>query len=225
MLSIAPFGTPVTPDAPAAPVEEAELDLALRGIVFNAENSLAFIASKGVTRSYRIGDTILEGVTLTDVEEDHVTLDVSGSPQTLAFPNSDIEIDVAKAETPPDRFDRLRGLIRAVTPRPEQEEIEPETTQDYINLWRERIIRNPKQVLDRIGLTATENGYIINEDHDIGVKLAGLQAGDRVASVNGQAVGDIETDRQRYDQIAASGVARLEIIRDGQTITMSFSLR
>jgi general secretion pathway protein C len=79
--------------------------------------------------------------------------------------------------------------------------------------------------LDEIGLLATENGYIVDENHDPGVKLAGLKAGDRVAKVNGQTVGNIEQDRKFFDDIAASGVARLEVIREDKTFVLSFPLR
>ena len=225
VVALAPFGAKPAPDAPAPTVASAPLDLALRGIVFNGDNSLAFIATKGVTRSFRKSEKIIEGVVVTRVGEDRVVLDVSGNERILTYPNRKLAPKLAQAEAPPDPFDRLRGLVRSATPRPEDRELKPETTEDYVNLWRERIIRNPKQVLDRIGLTATENGYVINEKHNIGVKLAGLRAGDRVASVNGQPVGDMDEDRRRYDQIAASGVARLEIIRNGKTLTMSFPLR
>lgn len=230
LYALAPFGAAAAPEAPTAPAAQTQLDLALRGIVLNGADSLAFIAAQGTTQSYRTGATIRDGVTLSEVREDHVLLDVGGRIEVLGFPNREVDLGdgdaLTEADTaPPDPFDRLRGLIRAATPRPEAEEITPETTKDYIDLWRERVIRNPKQVLDQIGLTATENGYIINDEHDMGVRLAGLRPGDRVARVNGQPVGDMEADRRRYDEIAASGVARLEVVRDGQTITMSFPLR
>lgn len=101
----------------------------------------------------------------------------------------------------------------------------PQTTQDYIELWRERIRANPQEVLDTIGLIPTENGYRIAEEHDSGVGLAGLRAGDVVTSVNGQVVGDVERDRELFDDVAASGLARIEVQRDGSTVVMSFPLQ
>ncbi|MEL6915779.1 MAG: type II secretion system protein N [Pseudomonadota bacterium] len=229
VAALAPFGSPAAPTRVAGSVtEETRLDLSLRGVVLAGVDSLAFIASQGATQSYTVGASVRDGVRLTEIFEDYVLLEVGGTVEVLSFPNREAgpkSAGLAAEDAPPDPFDRLRSLIRPATPRPEAEEIIPETTEDYIDLWRERVIRNPKQVLDQIGLTATENGYIINEEHDIGVRLAGLKPGDRVASVNGQAVGDMEEDRRRYGDIAASGVARLEVIRDGQTITMSFPLR
>ena len=75
-------------------------------------------------------------------------------------------------------------------------------------------------------LTITSwNGYRIAEQHDSGVGLAGLRAGDIVTSVNGQAVGDVEQDRSLFDNVAASGLARVEVQRDGRTIVLSFPLQ
>ena len=101
----------------------------------------------------------------------------------------------------------------------------PETTQDYIDLWRDRITANPGEVLSAIGLIATAEGYVIAEQHDSGIALAGLRTGDLIKSVNGQQVGDVERDRQLYDEVAASGMARIENERDGRSIMMSFPLQ
>ena len=43
--------------------------------------------------------------------------------------------------------------------------------------------------------------------------------------VNGRAVGDVKADREFYDGILASGLPRVEIERNGETMTMSFSLQ
>lgn len=80
-------------------------------------------------------------------------------------------------------------------------------------------------MLTAIGLIPTPEGYVISEQHDSGVGQAGLRAGDLVKTVNGQAVGNVEQDRQLYDDVAASGMARIEIERDGRTIVMSFPLQ
>ena len=231
-VALAPFGsaeqeqqTPVTPQA-------TTLDLALRGILLQSDPSLSFalIATDGATLRYATGDSIAGKAVLMAINDRHVVLDVDGTHQILGFPNAEMP-DLSNAETsenptPLSNLDRLRaalsvgsGSIEIKDPPP------PETTEEYISMWRERIIRNPNQVLGEIGLLATEKGYIVDETHDPGVKLAGLKAGDRVARVNGQTVGNIEQDRKFFDDVAASGVARLEVVRDDKTFVLSFPLR
>lgn len=231
-LQLAPFGSAVQAAAPAQPSSMTTLDLALRGILLQTDpsQSFALIASDGTTLRYGAGDPIGTKATLLEIEDRHVVLDVNGERQILGFPNVEVADLAAKPQpdvpTPLDNLDRLRaalgvaaGSIEIKDPSP------PQTTQDYIGMWRERIIRNPNQVLSEIGLLATEKGYMVDENHDPGVKLAGLKAGDRVARVNGQSVGNVEQDRKFFDDVAASGVARLEVVRGDKTFVLSFPLR
>ena len=238
VLALAPFGSAVEEPEDDGPVEETSLELSLRGVITGTElgDSSAFIAHDGQTRGYRIGEKIAERATLLEVRAKQVVLDVDGERQTLSFPNADgssISTEaVGEQVAPVSGPDRLRQLVaeqtaRGAGPPPASEssrQPRPETTQDYIDLWRDRITANPAQVLDTIGLIPTQNGYRIAEEHDSGVRLAGLRPGDVVTSVNGEAVGDVNSDRRLYDRVAASGMARIEVLRDGRTITMSFPL-
>ncbi len=231
-IQLAPFGSVATVASATQSPTATTLDLALRGILLQSDPALSFalIAMDGTTLRYGMGDSIGNKATLLEIEDRHVVLDVNGARQILGFPN--VELTDLAAEPLPDtsaplgNLDRLRaalgvgaGSIEIKDPPP------PQTTQDYIGMWRERIIRNPNQVLSEIGLLATEKGYMVDENHDPGVKLAGLKAGDRVARVNGQSVGNVEQDRKFFDDVAASGVARLEVVRGDKTFVLSFPLQ
>ena len=231
-VALAPFGSAEQKQQTPQTPEVTTLDLALRGILLQTDPSLSFalISTDGNTLRYRTGDSIAGKAVLMKIDDRHVVLDVNGTRQILGFPNADMA-DLSVAQTPAEptalsNLDRLQaalsvgsGSIEIKDPPP------PQTTEDYISMWRERIIRNPNQVLGEIGLLATVKGYIVDETHDPGVKLAGLKAGDRVARVNGQTVGNIEKDRKFFDEVAASGVARLEVVRDDKTFVLSFPLR
>ena len=54
---------------------------------------------------------------------------------------------------------------------------------------------------------------------------AGLAPGDVVEKVNGVQVGDAERDRRLFDEAVVSGRARVEVVRDGRRIILSFPLR
>ena len=220
ILALAAFGTPPEVAVDATPIGETTLALTLLGVVLRSEpaQSRALIANAGTSGQYGPGDTITDRAKLVEVATDHVILDVEGTLQTLSFPTPET---ADQAQVPVlTGTERLTAAITA-----QSEPAEPETTQDYIDLWRERIIANPGEVLTAIGLIPTPEGYVIAEQHDSGVGQAGLRAGDLVKTVNGQAVGNVEQDRQLYDDVAASGMARIEIERDGRTIVMSFPLQ
>ena len=232
VLALAPFGRADAPEvAQAAPVA---VDLVLLGIVSRDDpaESIALINADGRQANFKPGNKIGETIILDQVNADHVVLLVDGTRQVLGFPNADpvvLEDGTAPAATNPNSVDDL--LAAALAPPATEEYAEPPpppppvTTQDYIDLWRARITANPMQVLDEIGLVPGADGYTISENHDSGVSRAGLQAGDLVKSVNGQPVGNVDQDRALYDEVANSGLARLEIERDGRSIVLSFPLK
>ena len=79
--------------------------------------------------------------------------------------------------------------------------------------------------MDSVGVELVENGYRVKADPNIGVTLAGLKPGDVITRLNGEAVGDLNSDKQLYDDVAASGIARLEVVRNGRALLLTFPLR
>lgn len=233
--ALAPFGS--SAPAPASPdsgdvSDIAGLGLTLRGVLVDsdASRSRAFIARNGRTSAYLLGDDVAEGVLLTEIAGQYVILSRGGAQLRLSFTDAVAEpgteeVAAQDAETL-DPMARLRdSLVKGRGSLDLREAPPPEDIDGYIDLWRERIIRNPDAVLETIGLEPSENGYTITENPNIGVTLAGLRSGDVVTRVNGQQVGDPQRDRILYDEVAASGFARLEIVREGRTMMMSFPLR
>lgn len=222
ILSLGPFGRVVNEAAPAPAAEETDLGLTLHGVVISATPDLssAIISSEAQpARTYRVGQTIVAEAVLVEVHGEQVVLDVGGRRETLSFPES-------RSARPRDRgVSALQALVHgqsSAAPAAAAAATDPEA---IIARYRERITANPQQVLDGLGLVATEAGYEIGGDAPASVRRAGLQPGDVVAKVNGQQVGEVESDRRLFDEVAASGRARLEVLRGGQRIVMSFPLR
>lgn len=225
----APFGRAVSLQTAQNAKDGALPDLVLKGI-FASEASLsaALLAVSGQTDLYRQNDQVTAGFVLTRVAKAHVELENGDQKLSLYFDDAlqeaqDSETPQHVAQTPDDLMARMGGDM--VVPERYQPRKPPETTSEYIDYWRYRIRKNPAVVLQTIGLEPTDQGYIIAEKHDVGVKLAGLKSGDLVRSINGQEIGNPDQDRRLYDKIAASGQARLEVERDGQLLTFSFPLR
>lgn len=229
LLSLSPFGAMPPAESTSATLS-APLDLTLLGVIVRDDpaRSMALIGTPGGEANYRIGDNVGETVTLTAVFSDHILLDIDRESRKLSFDGSDIDDQIADIPTGEDRLAAIMGIGQGTTISAQNDaaaRAEPVTTQDYIDMWRDRIKANPTEVLNAIGLVPTESGYMIAEKHDSGVNRAGLRAGDIVSTLNGQPVGDIDSDRALYDQVAESGIARIEVERDGRTIVMSFPLR
>ncbi|KAF0675840.1 type II secretion system protein N [Profundibacterium mesophilum] len=232
ILALAPFGALPPPAEETAQAPAAALDLTLRGIVQAADpaRSIAVISGPDSTLSYRPGEPVPGGALLARIETDHVVLSEDGRERRLAFREETLGAEEVPdtAETPdaPSGFDRLRALADAqAAQEPDAAGSGPQTVDDYISLWRKRIQTNPQQVLDTIGLIASDEGYVIAQKHDSGVRLAGLRPGDLVARVNGEQVGNVANDTELFDRLSAADVVRLEVERGDETITMSFPLK
>lgn len=226
-LELAPFGR-----AAAAPSEQIAAsadgypEMQLKG-VFSAPDSKAssaLIALADVQGFYRVGDPISAGLSLQTVALDHVIIAAPDGTLTLHFDQTETNL---AARAPAVETDEINTRLRAaaVVADRNQRAGAPKTTEDYISYWRRKIQKNPQAVLETIGLEPSDEGYRIAQKHNRGVRLAGLQAGDVVRSVNGSAVGNPDEDRDAYDKIAASGQARLEVQRGDKILTFSFPLR
>jgi len=234
IVALAPFGQIATVEqATQAPESLKKLDLALRGVLVDPDpgQSRAYILAGGVTSVFRIGDDV-QSAELVAINTDTITLKVEDRLLIVGFDG------VLDGEKPPDQSepgqtepldDPFARLAAAIVPGQGSIDLRdgppPETTDDYINLWRDRIIQNPEAAMNSVGVELVENGYRIKADPDIGVTLAGLRPGDVVTRLNGQAVGDLTRDRQIYDEVAAAGIARLEVVRDGESLMLTFPLR
>ena len=220
ILSFAPFGSAVVQAAAPQVVGETSLGLTLLGVTLSipSSRSRAIIAGgdSGRADSYAIGSDITADAALAEVTRSHVVLSVNGRLETLSF-------DKPGPAKPAPRGTDLRNLIPSATPP-----ASPAAANDpdaVIARYRAAILQNPKSVMDRLGIEAVGDGYRISEAASSGVRQAGFRPGDLVTTVNGQKVGDIARDQGYFDEVAASGKARVELLRDGQSIVMTFPLR
>ena len=220
ILAFAPFGSTVPVAASPQVVGETDLGLTLLGVTLSspASKSRAIIGGgdSGRADSYAVGSNITATATLAEVTRTHVMLMVDGRLETLSFAR-------AGAAKPATGKADLRNLIPSAPPAsPAAESNDPDAV---IARYRAAILQNPQSVMDRLGLEATGDGYRISDAASPGVRQAGFRPGDLVTAVNGQKVGDIAGDQRYFDEVAASGKARVELQRDGQTIVMTFPLR
>jgi general secretion pathway protein C len=102
---------------------------------------------------------------------------------------------------------------------------ESEDARATLATYGDRFRDDPQAVLDEFGLLATAEGYQVTDAASDPVLRAGLLPGDLVATVNGQQVGNIQRDLNLFDEITAAGHARVEVVRDGRRMTLSFPLQ
>lgn len=237
ILDFAPFGeriseTPIEQPPAPAPTRAIDLDgLRLTGIILAvpATDSLAMIEDRSdPAATYAVGDAVRQTMTLDSVNRDHVILKAGSATATLRFtdPEEARLAGIARLRAQiPAQFRGPSGGAAAAMAAPKGLAPAGSTPEAAIDHYRRRIAANPQTVLDDLGVTLTGQGYRISEDAPRAVLRSGLRAGDVITKVNGTAVGNIEDDRRSFETVAASGRARVEILRDGRVIVLSFPLR
>ena len=212
IVSLAPFGA----DAAEQPAEgnPTSIPLTLQGVLLAADpvrSQAVIMVPGGKPRRYLPGDALPGGPILVRVEAARAVLRVNGREETLAFPA---------------HSGAGGGLAAQVLGTGAPAASKNETPIDEaIGQVRERIVQNPKTFLTEMGVEAGADGYRISEAANGMTRQAGLKPGDVVSSVNGVAVGDLENDRRLFEEVVASGLARVELKRDGHPVVLTFPLR
>ncbi len=183
------------------------LGLQLRGVLLArpAAASIALIsAANGPAKGFSVGATLPGGAILDAVEFDLVVLRVNGQIETLALP---IKPGAATSPTVSAPLPPV-GAATAVGP---------------IEQYRARA-QDPLNLLGSLGATAGPDGYRVGASPSDDLRRAGLQPGDIVEKVNGEAVGDPVHDRKLFNDAVVAGRIRVDVVRDGKHLALSFPL-
>lgn len=220
ILSLAPFGGGVVD------VEASASGLILKAIfmAWPAETSSALIAvGDAPATAVRPGQTLSSGAVVESIGVDHVVLQVGGQSERLEFPKP---VDASgsqpsSAATLPTPQPAQAGTAPAASPTVAgQSGMIPSVVEQY----RQRLAGNPQAVASEMNLTATAAGFRVGDNPPAPLRAAGLQPGDIVEKVNNQPVGALGNARATLDQAITSGGARVEVLRNGRRITLSFPL-
>ncbi len=213
IIALAPFGTSTSTQGP---VQATSANLLLRGVILAkpTDQSTALISeAAGDPRIISIGQTLPGGAVLDSVAPDHVVLLVGGRREILSFPESGAAASVAAIRASIPGADTSSAAAGQTSP------------QDAIDGYRQKIADNPQTVLDEFSVSATSEGYRVGQTLAPEVRRAGLMPGDLVVRVNGVAVGNVEQDRKHFEDVVASGRARVEVLRNDRLLILSFPLR
>lgn len=228
IVSLAPFGGATA----AGGLSASTLGLVLKGILMASppSASTALIAvGEGPAAIYGVGQTPVGDAVIESIEVDHVILSSGGARQRLDFP-APVAIDPATVSgatpgagitvTPvqpvqtavaPAMSSLVAGAAAAAQPAPRA--ADPGATP------------NVAAAAGAAGVTATASGYRIGPNPSPELRRFGLQPGDVIETLNGQAVGDAGSDQQLFERARSAGQARVVVVRDGRRLTLNFPLR
>lgn len=227
------FGQPRATGGGAAGIASTEnlrdtrLSLELVGVFVATavDESLAFIAQKGrPPESYAPGDRLPGNARLVDVYWNRVVISRAGQHELIRF-----EYDTGNIQ----RIDRTGSAAQTVEPlaRAVVDSARPQrpagNAQQALSRHREAFEEDPEQALADAGvaLAPDRDGYVVGALADLPeLSHTDLQAGDRILSVNGLAVGDPGVDRLKIEDFLANGTARLEIQRGDRRFEVTVSV-
>jgi len=210
---IAPFGVKVA--AGGTPGDPTALGLQLRGVLLArpASASVAIIAAGSPPAAgFRVGATLPGGAILDAIEFDLVVLRVGGKLVTLALP--------ARTKPTLAGSPAMPAVAGVPAAAPKVNVIAPV---GVIEAYRARA-QDPLSLLGSLGATAGPDGYRVGPSPSEDLRRAGLQPGDIVEKVNGEAIGNPARDRALFDEAVVAGRMRVDVVRDGKHIALSFPL-
>lgn len=195
-----PFGQSV----PGEGAQPTGLALELKGLIFARPAALAsaYIAVSGAEPvSVKVGDSVA-GATVQEIGRDRVILLNGGRSEYLAMP------DPFAAPTPPGAAAAAPGAPGIVPPPPSAGGAPAPPP------------ANPTALLQRFNATPTAEGLRIGAGAP-----GGLRQGDVIQSVNGQSLSDPAAAQGALAAAQASGAARVDIVRNGQRVTLTVPTR
>ena len=199
----------------AAAADESA-NLLLQGVMvgYPSQFSSAVIKMNEVADRYRVGENIANtSYQLAEVYWDRVLLRQSnGTTRELKFKGIENGLDQSIIQPVANASSSFNNQV---TPMPQSQE------QNALGQAVQKIQQDREQYLKDMGVNAGGEGYEVTSRTPTALRSKlGLQPGDRIMSLNGQAVGQGQSDAQLLEQARREGQVKIEIKRGDQVMTI-----
>ena len=194
---------------------DENINLVLQGVVvgFPSQFSSAVIKVNDVADRYRVGGSIdTTSYQLAEVYWDRVVLrQNNGSTRELPFKRMENGLDQPIVQPVVNAPSSNHQSIQAV----------PSQESSALGQAVQKIQEDREQYLKDMGVNAASGGYEVTSRTPAALRSKlGLQPGDRIMSLNGQTVGQGQSDAQLLEQARREGQVKLEIKRGDQVMTI-----
>ena len=199
----------------AAAADESA-NLLLQGVMvgYPSQFSSAVIKMNEVADRYRVGENIANtSYQLAEVYWDRVLLrQNNGTTRELKFKGIENGLDQSIVQPVANVSSSFNNQV---TPMPQSQE------QNALGQAVQKIQQDREQYLKDMGVNAGGEGYEVTSRTPTALRSKlGLQPGDRIMSLNGQAVGQGQSDAQLLEQARREGQVKIEIKRGDQVMTI-----
>lgn len=191
----------------AATAPDTSLQLRLTGVFVNAaaDQSSAIVTERNnpsaPAKVYQVREALPGGATLAEVYDDRILIRRSdGKSEVLRFEKTSLLNTVDVNTGLPVADNSPRALIGSAL---------------------QEMASSPEQFLQKMGLKRGSGGYEVTANTPESMRSAsGLQAGDKIISVNGRRLGNPLQDQGALMALKNSASAKIEIQRGTQVITL-----
>ena len=191
-------------------------NLLLQGVMvgYPSQFSSAVIKMNEVADRYRVGENIANtSYQLAEVYWDRVLLrQNNGTTRELKFKGIENGLDQSIVQPVANASSSSNNQV---TQMPQSQE------QNALGQAVQKIQQDREQYLKDMGVNAGGEGYEVTSRTPTALRSKlGLQPGDRIMSLNGQAVGQGQSDAQLLEQARREGQVKIEIKRGDQVMTI-----
>ena len=191
-------------------------NLLLQGVMvgYPSQFSSAVIKMNEVADRYRVGENIANtSYQLAEVYWDRVLLrQNNGTTRELKFKGIENGLDQSIVQPVANASSSFNNQV---TQMPQSQE------QNALGQAVQKIQQDREQYLKDMGVNAGGEGYEVTSRTPTALRSKlGLQPGDRIMSLNGQAVGQGQSDAQLLEQARREGQVKIEIKRGDQVMTI-----
>lgn len=205
---------------------DESIAMQLQGVVvgYPSRNSSAVIKINETADRFIVGQNIENsGYQLSEVYWDRVVLrQANGAIRELKFAS----LGNLYQPIEPNQTGSSNIPPAQVAPEMSQEAAQPNNSQTALSQAIEKMSQDKDQYLKNLGVnTQGGQGYEVTDQTPPALRnKLGLRSGDRIISLNGQAVGQGQSDIQLLEQAKRDGKVRIEIKRGDQVMTIQQSL-
>lgn len=191
---------------------DTRLNLTLHGVFAEDDDKAgaAIIGKAGSKQDYyKVGNQVMNGVKLQAVYNDRVALLRNGASEVLRFPKTVKTVDVPS----------------------EQGSVAAPTSSDSLKKYADQFKNQPLKIFDHVRFVPVRSGSEVKgyrvlpqRNRELYNKL-GIRPSDLVTAVNGVALSDNKEAMKLMDKLKDMDQIDLQLIRKGQTQTLTLSLK
>ena len=205
------------------PTKKTKLKLTLKGVMpaLEMKDSMAIISSRSKKDEvYRIDTQIIRGVLLKEVYSDHVILERAGKSESLYFDEDKLLTLIESAD---NQALAQQKTVPANTRKSVESDVGTLSPAEILDTYEALFEEDPNALLASTGLRSNGTSYEVLASSSL--IAMGLKAGDKIVAVNGQSVGNIESDAGLGELVRKQSVANFQIQRGSRTFSVSYPIK